>query len=156
MLSSCNGRLYSRILRIHRRADDGVSPPVWRFDIAHCKRKEDEQCAQCQSQVQPRAGQVVQSRPPSEVFCPDILLEHISDDTPGEIVERCCWRDGGCSPKEQRCHEVLDGGFGPFAGGEIEDYGSYCTDEKEPEEPGVHLAWREDSCRTDETPDDGS
>lgn len=45
MLSGCNGRLNSRILRIHRRGHNSISPPTRRFNIAQREREEDEQCA---------------------------------------------------------------------------------------------------------------
>ena len=57
-----------------------------------------------------------------------MLLEDVSDDAPGEIIEGCCRGNVASSTEEKGCHEVLDRGFGPFAGGEIEDYGGYGAD----------------------------
>jgi hypothetical protein len=57
-----------------------------------------------------------------------MLLEDVFGNALGEIVEGCCWGNGASSTEEKRCYEVLDRGFGPFTGGEVEDYRGYCTD----------------------------
>ena len=53
----------------------------------------------------------------------DPVLEDKADDTPGEIVERCGRRNSPGAAKDERGHEVADGGLGPPLGSKVEDDG---------------------------------
>jgi hypothetical protein len=61
MLSLSDNSLHSRILRIQSSSRDRISTPNWRFHIIHRKGKENKQRAECQSQIQSAASQIVQS-----------------------------------------------------------------------------------------------
>lgn len=155
MLPRRNNPLHSRILRIHRHTHNIIPPPTRRLNIIQRERKEDENRTQCQSQIQARRGEVIETAPPSEILLPYHFLENESYDAPTQIIEWSSRRNTCCTSEDEGSHEIFDGTIWPFACGEVEDDRNYCAEAEEPEEGGVDLARGENALGSNETPDDG-
>lgn len=146
-------RPYSRALRIHRRADNSIPPPLRRFNPIQSKREKYEERGQRQTQIQARRRQKVQAAPPPEVALLDPELEDEAHDAPGEVIERAGGRDGAGPAEEERRDEISYGGFWVLLDGEVDDDWGDCAEDEEDEEAGVDLAWGEHSAWANEAPD---
>lgn len=148
-------RLDRRPLKVHCLLDNGVAPPLRRLDVVQGKRKEEDERAKRQPEVEAARGEKVEARPPAEVALLDPALENEADDAPGKVVERRGGRNGAGAAKDDGRHEVLGGRAGPAPGPEVDGNGRDSTQDEEEEEPGVDAAGGEDARWADETPDDG-
>lgn len=131
--------LYRSPLNIHRRRDDIVAPPLWRFDIMQRESKEDDQSRQREPEVQGRRGQKVEPTPPPKVPLLDPELEDEADNAPRQIVQGRRGRDRSCTAEDERCHEILEWRVRPTLCGEVDGDGDDGADGEESKQPRIDL-----------------
>ena len=155
MLSRRHRLLHCCIQNVHGISGRRISPPIRRRLIRQIQTEEDDNGTDSQSDIQAGRGEVVEPHPPAAVLVHDVLVEHVPDNAPREIVQRRGRRDRARAPKNNRCGQVADVGLGEHAGGDVDDDRKEGADEPEPQEAAVQVARREDTLGPDETPDDG-
>ncbi len=90
------------ILEIHRRRYHVVTPPAGWVDVVKCEGEEDEECAECETQIETRRGEEVEAAPPAEVALADEVLEEEADYAPRQVVERRGRRDRSRTAEDDR------------------------------------------------------
>ena len=147
--------LNSGIQAIHRTGWGRISPPVRRRGVRQIKSQENDNGRYGETDIQARRSEVIEAHPPATVFVHDVLVEHESDDTPREIVERSGRRQVSGSAENDGCGKVADVSLWEHAGADIDDDGEEGAHEPEIEETAVEVSGGEDALWADETPDDG-
>ena len=112
--------LNRRIHIIHGILRDQGAPPLRHRRIRHIQREHDHNRGNSQSDIQPRGGDVVESRPPPAVAVLDVLLEDVPHDSPGEVIERCGGGDLARAAEEEGRVDVFDWGLGKDAGAVVD------------------------------------
>lgn len=148
-------RLDSRILEVHRLRNDVITPPRRRVNVIEGERKENDERAEGEPEVEPGRREKVEAAPPAEVALLDEVLEDEADDAPGQVVERCGGRDGAGAAEDDGRDDVLERRLGRPLGGEVDDGGEDGADAEKDEQARVDLPRGEDSGWSEETPDDG-
>jgi len=119
------------------------------------KRKEDDDCANCQTSIQASRGDVVVCQPPSSLRVPDELVEDESDDTPGKIGHWSRWRDVANTTEDDRGVQIP--GWAPWETLRcvVKDDWKSGTNKPEVLQVRVETFARENAVRPNDTPDDG-
>lgn len=150
------GHLDSFIRSIQGVGSNIGSPPFSHLVVPERQGDEDQDGGQGETDVQTSTKHVIVVHPPSSPAVTDELVEDVTDDTPGEVVEGSGGRNQCATTENDRSAEVADGGLGPGAGTKVDQDRKEGTGEPEPHHVGVQLARREDTLRSNDTPDDGS
>lgn len=129
-----------------------VAPPCGKVSVGQLQSKENEDRGESKADVQTCRKDVVVERPPSTVLVSDKLVKDITDDTPGNVVERGCGRDQSGTTKDDGRVEVLDVAPWEHARTKVDDNRQQHAGNEEVKHRVVQLAWAKDTLGANGTP----